>query len=427
MVRKLTWTTEQRRVRDLLPFKTNPRKMSPKEISDLTKSLKKFDLVEIPAIDTNNRIIAGHQRCAVLQLLGRGEEIIDARVPSRPLTESEYKQYLITSNKVHGDWDYELLAEYFDINTLLESGFDNTELADVFADTLEVEDDGFDVAMELKKIKKPTSKLGELYALGPHRIIVGDSTDMATVKRLVGKNRVDVIYCDPVYNLRIPYATGIGGTANYGGNVNDNRTDAEYREFLHKSITNALSVAKPDCHCFYWTDQKYIGVLQELYMSLGIENKRVCLWIKGQMNPVPQVAFGKCYEPCVYGVRGKPFLSRTVQNLNEIMNKEMTTGNELLEQVSELFDIWLNKRVAWQNYSHATEKPVTLHSKPLKRCSKPGDLILDLFSGSSSTLIAAESMKRVAYVAELEPIFVDLAIRRYEKLTGIKAKKIYAR
>src|SRR5579862_8907967 len=98
---KLTWRTEQRRVKDLLPFKQNPRKMSQAQIDDLTKSLTKFDLVEIPAVDTENRIIAGHQRCAVLQLMGRGEEMIDVRVPSRSLTEREYKQYMITSNKVH--------------------------------------------------------------------------------------------------------------------------------------------------------------------------------------------------------------------------------------------------------------------------------------------------------------------------------------
>ena len=107
MAKKLVWHTEQRRVCDLLPFKANPRKISEKEISDLKKSLKKFNLVEIPAITPDNKIIAGHQRCAVLQLLGRGEELIDCRVPSRPLTKTEYKQYLITSNKVHGTCDFD--------------------------------------------------------------------------------------------------------------------------------------------------------------------------------------------------------------------------------------------------------------------------------------------------------------------------------
>ena len=421
MATKLSWRTEQRRVCDLLPFKANPRKMSEKEISDLTKSLKKFDLVEIPAIDTDNKIIAGHQRCAVLQLLGRGNEVIDVRVPSRPLTESEYKQYLITSNKVHGDWDYELLAEHFEIDTLLDSGFDQAELADAFANTLEVEDDHFDVEAELAKIKKPKSKIGEVYQLGPHRVACMDSLDPETVKRLVGNTKIDLIYCDPIYNISWDY-----DKKKYGGKVKDSKTDSEYREFLKKSLVNALSAAKKDCHVFYWCDQKYIGLLQELYRELGIENKRVCLWIKNSQNPVPQVAFGKCYEPCVYGIKGKPFLTSTVQNLNEVMNKELGTGNELLEQIADTLDIWLHKRLPGQKYSHATEKPPTLHEKPIKRCTRPGDTILDLFSGSASTLVAAESLKRVAYMVDIEPRFVDLAIRRYEKLTGIKAKLINA-
>ena len=98
---KLVWTTVQKRVKDLLPLKTNPRKMSEKQISDLKKSLEKFNLVEIPAIDLDGRIVAGHQRISVLQMLGRGEEMIDCRVPNRKLTKQEYEQYLITSNKVH--------------------------------------------------------------------------------------------------------------------------------------------------------------------------------------------------------------------------------------------------------------------------------------------------------------------------------------
>ena len=160
---KLTWRTEQRRVKELLPFKQNPRKMSQKQTDDLIKSFKKFDLVEIPAIDTENRIIAGHQRCAVLQLMGRGEEMIDVRVPSRALTEREYKQYMITSNKVHGDWDEEILSEYFETDLLLESGFTQEEITNLTTDILESEDDKFNVEKEVKKIKKPKSKLGDVY------------------------------------------------------------------------------------------------------------------------------------------------------------------------------------------------------------------------------------------------------------------------
>ena len=233
-----------------------------------------------------------------------------------------------------------------------------------------------------------------------------------------------MVYSDPVYNIKIDYSGGIGGKQNYGGNVNDNRTDSEYKEFLRKSMANALSVSKPDLHIFYWSDQIYIGYIQELYGELGIENKRVCLWVKNSQNPVPTVAFNKCYEPCTYGVRGKPFITKNIQNLNEVMNKEITTGNALLEETLDHLDLWMVKRLSGKKYEHATSKPPKLHEKAIRRCTRPGDIILDSFSGSASTMIAAEQLKRRVYGVELEPRFCDLAIKRYEALTKKKAKII---
>ena len=142
------------------------------------------------------------------------------------------------------------------------------------------------------------------------------------------------------------------------------------------------------------------------------------------MNVTPQVAFSKSYEPCVYGTRGRPWLSSSARNLTEILNKEVGTGNKGIEDIIDIFDLWLAKRVPGKDYMHSTTKPVTLHEKSLKRCSRVNDIILDLFSGSGSTLIACQQMKRRAYVMEYEPVFVQLAINRFERLTGIKAKLI---
>lgn len=422
---KLTWRTEQRRVGDLLPFKHNPRSISEKQKEDLIKSLKRFGLVEIPAINADGRIIAGHQRVASLLLLNRGNELIDVRVPNRPLTEKEYKTYLLTSNRVHADWNYEILAEHFDIGTMLVSGFEDNDLSVIFADSLEVTDDQFDIEAELKKIKKPKAKPGDKYALGPHSLICGDSVNPETVKRLVGKTKIDMVYCDPIYNISLNYNSGVGGKASYGGTVQDLKPNDDYRIFLKRSIENALSIAKPNAHIYFWCDQKYIGLIQGLFSELDLDNRRVCLWIKGPANPVPDVAFGKCYESCVYATRGKPYLSPVSLNFGEVLNKELgPSGNKLLDDIMDLVDIWLAKRVPGQEYQHATQKPVTLHERPIKRCTKPGDTILDLFGGSGSTLLAADAMKRVCYMAEIEPIFVDLIINRYEKATNNKARKI---
>jgi DNA modification methylase len=142
------------------------------------------------------------------------------------------------------------------------------------------------------------------------------------------------------------------------------------------------------------------------------------------MNVTPQVAFSKCYEPCIYATRNKPYLAKGLENLNEVMNKEMGTGNRLADDILDMLDIWLAKRLPGSEYTHATSKPPQLHERAIRRCTRPGDIILDSFSGSASTLVAAHQLKRRAFVVELEPLFADLAIIRFERLSHEKAKLI---
>lgn len=419
-MKKLQWHTVQKKVNDLIPQEVNPRIITDKQMSDLKKSLNKYNLVEIPAIDLTGKILAGHQRVRALQLLGRGEELIDVRIPNRKLTEKESKQYLIASNALGGDWDFESLKS-FNLDILLDTGFDTMQLAKFWDEEKEIKDDSFNIEKELKNIIVPKTKLGDIVLLGNHKIICGDSTRIETLNKLFREEKASMIYSDPVYNLRINYDSGIGGNNNYGGNVNDCRTFEEYKIFIKESLDCAISVSFPDTHIFYWCDQIYIGLIQEIYRILGINNKRVCLWLKNNQNPVPKVAFNKVYEPAVYGIRGNPYLNKSINNLNEVMNKEFTTGNDLLTQVDSFIDVWTSKRLSAKDYEHATSKPPRLHEKAIKRCTKPGDIILDSFLGSGSTLLAGEQLDRRVYGCELEPRFCDLIVKRYEKFTNKKA------
>ena len=418
---ELQWRTAQKRVNDLIPQDINPRVISDKQMSDLKKNLKKFNLVEIPAIDFNGKILAGHQRIAALKLLGREEELIDVRIPNRKLTKEESEGYLIASNALGGDWDFSKLKS-FDLDLLTDVGLDQIDLSHFWDKELEVNDENFNVEDEIKKIRKPKTKSGDLIYLGPHKLLCASSTDPKNLKKLFGNDKASMIYSDPPYNLKIDYAKGIGGKQNYGGNVNDNRSYEEYRKFIKDSLISALTITKSDCHIFYWSDQCLIGLIQELYRELNITNKRVCLWLKNSQNPTPMVSFNKCYEPAIYGVIGKPYITPSIQNLNEILNKELTTGNNLFEEIFDQLDIWLIKRLSGQKYEHATSKPPKLHEKAIRRCTKLGDIILDSFSGSGSTIIAGEQLKRKVYALELEPIFCDLTIKRYKKLTGKKVE-----
>ncbi|MDD5693234.1 MAG: DNA methyltransferase [Patescibacteria group bacterium] len=398
----------------------NKRLWPDKNIRDLEKSIKDHGVISPLLVNSapgrENILLSGHFRVHVLKKLGYKQ--VPVNFISVPDIEKE-KRILLTLNKVEGEWDYEGLKE-FDIGTLLDIGFDDSDLSAIWSDVLSVEDDDFDIDKQLDEIKIPKSKLGDLYELGTHRIICGDSTDPAVVKQLLGKDEVNVLSCDPIYNISYSYS---GKNNKYGAEVEDNRSDDEYRELLKKSIQNGLSVSSEDLHCFYFCDQRYIGLLQSLYAELGVDSKRVALWIKNNQSPTPQIAFSKCYEPCVYGIKGSPYLS-PINNLNEILNKEIGTGNRTIDDILDLLDIWLVKRMPTSEYEHATSKPPTLYEKMLRRCSKPNDAVLDLFMGSASQMIACEQLKRKFYGVELEPIYVDLAIRRWEALTGQKAKLI---
>lgn len=406
---------------DLLPHKKTPRKITKDQMERLKQSFERFNLVEVPAVDADGTILAGHQRVKVLIALGRGDEMIDVRVPNRKLTDEEAERYMIGSNSIHADWDYELLKG-FEPSLLVDLGFDQKELDDIWNKRLKKDD--FDVEKELEQITEPTTKEGDIILLGTSKLICGDSTKPETLQKLFGDERASMIMSDPIYNISVDYNGGIGGRANYGGTVDDNKTDEEYVTFLRASMQAALAVTKEDAHVFYWCDQTYIWAIQMLYRELGLINRRVCLWLKSPQNPVPGVAFNKAYESCCYSTRGVPHIVKGVNKTNEIMNADMTTGDDLLAQALDMVDVWPVKRLPSNSLSHSTQKPPELYEKAIRRCTRMNDIILDSFSGSSSLIMAGIKLKRRVYAVEIEPRFCDLAIKRYEALTGDTAKII---
>lgn len=422
-MKKIQWSTEVRKVDSLMLWKENPRKINKEAFNRLVERIEKHGFHSVIVVDTNNTILSGNQRKEALIKLGIQE--VTVLYPNRVLTEDERQKIALESNINDGEWDFEKLKS-FDFGTIEFAGFDKITLAKICDEKeKKVEDDNFNVDAELKKIKEPTTKLGDVIALGDHKILCGDSTKLDNLKQLFENDRAAMVYSDPVYNISYNYDTGLSGNKNkknYGAKVNDTRTFDEYKNFLRDSMSAALAVSKNDLHVFYYCDQIYIGVVQDLYRELGIENKRVALWLKNSQSPVPQSYCNKAYEPAVYGIRNSPHLAESITNLTEILNAEFGTGNELIQQVDTFIEIWTAKRVAGKDYSHATQKPVQLHERPIKRCTHLNDIILDSFLGSGSTLIAAEQLGRRVYGCELEPRFCDLIIRRWEMLTGKKAK-----
>jgi DNA modification methylase len=417
-MKKLSWTTGVREVKDLLPWQENPRKISKQALDKLKEKITQNGFHSVIVIDTDNTILSGNQRKVALMELGINT--VDVMIPSRKLSDAERRRIGIESNINDGEWDFEKLKS-FDLELLQFAGFDEKELVKFWDEEKDTEDDKFDVDKELKKIKTPQTKLGDLIIMGNHKLLCSSSTDITAVKKLFGDDRATAIYSDPPFNIGLSYDKGVGNKSNYGGTFDDNQSPEAYKEFIRQVLKSSLSISTKDSHVAFWCDEAWVWVFQTLYMELGVKNRRLNIWIKNNSSPIPTVAFNKCAEYCVYGTKGSPYLSDLVKNLNEIQNKDCTTGNQLLEDIS---NIWATKRLPSNQMEHPTSKNPELHHKFIMRCTKPGDIIFDAFSGSASTMICAEQLDRKVYSLEIEPVFCDLAIRRYEKLTGRKAKVI---
>lgn len=409
-----------RPITSLKPSEYNPRKHTKDQAEHLTESIKRFGMID-PIIcngaeGREDVVVGGHFRLEIAKKLGMEQ----VPVVYLHITDLEKEKELnLRLNKNTGEFDIEKLkALNFDI--LLDVGFAQKELDDIW--NKELKQGTFDFEKELENIKEPTTQPGDIILLGDNKLICGDSTRSETLKKLFGDERASMIMSDPLYNISVDYNGGIGGRANYGGKSNDSKSDEEYMEFLKASMEAALAVTQDDAHVFYWSDQTYIWLIQMLYRELGITNKRVAIWLKNSQNPTPGVAFNKCYEPCTYGVRGKPFVVKGVNKLNEVMNADMTTGNNLLQEAFDHLEVWPEKRLPGNSYEHSTMKPPEVYEKAIRRCTRMNDIILDSFSGSGSTIIAGEKLKRRVYAVEIEPVFCDLTIKRYEAMTGKKAK-----
>jgi hypothetical protein len=288
---------------ELRPADYNPRTHDEDQKEQLKESIRHFGMVD-PIIANNapsrkNIIIGGHFRWIAARELGYAEiPVVYVTIPD---LEKE-KELNLRLNRNTGEWDFEKLKS-FDIDLLLDIGFNDADLGNIWDDALGTEDDEFDEEEELKEIVEPKTKSGDMYALGQHVLICGDATDPTVVERLTGGKKMDMVYTDPPYNISLDYDRGVGQGKSYGGKTDDSKTPEAYRQFLLSLLGNAVKFSKSDCHVFCWNDEKHIGLVQGVLAELGLENRRTCLWVKGSANVTPQVAFNKCYEACMYDAR----------------------------------------------------------------------------------------------------------------------------
>ncbi len=410
----LVWHTEKRIINSLIPFEQNPRKMSEDQVKQLTTSLEKFGLVEIPAVDTDNVIIAGHQRMRVMSILGRGQEEIDVRVPNRKLTDQEYKEYNVRSNKNTGSWDDELLAALFDEQELRDIGFTDLELGLMSFDEYEEEDE--DVVPELPE--EPKSKTGDLYELGGHRVLCGDSTKKEDVEKLMNGIQADLIFTDPPYNINY---SGKGKNTQEGI-MNDNMGSEEFDTFLDETFKRYSEISKQEAAWYVFHSPKTQDQFKNAINKTGWKVKNQLIWNK------PNAGMGMNE----YRQKHEPFFYCGTDRVNFYGDRTGTTIWDLHKDIEDLMKwakrvqeadkagkttIWTMKREPVGDYVHPTQKPVELIEKAITNSSKNGQLVVDLFLGSGATLIAAGKKGRVCYGIELDPKFCDVIVERYRTFT----------
>ena len=378
----------------LVPYQNNARTHSPEQINKLRSSLREFGFINPVIIDRDYGIIAGHGRA----IAAREEGIKEVPcVFADHLTEAQKKAYIIADNRMALDagWDEELLRieieelQGMDFDSLL-TGFDEKELSKLFDDGKEAKDDDFDVDAELQK---PTfSKAGDVWTLGRHRLVCGDSTKLETYEVLMDGRKANLVVTDPPYNVDYK------GTA--GKIKNDNMASEKFFDFLFDAFSCMEKVMADDASIYvFHADTEGLN-FRKAFDAAGFYLSGCCIWKK------PSLVLGRSpyqwqHEPVLYGWKknGKH---------QWYSDRKQTT-------------IWEFEK-SKKNGEHPTMKPIPLLCYPITNSSMSNTLVLDPFGGSGSTLIACEQTDRSCATIELDEKFCDVIVNRYIELVGTAEK-----
>lgn len=370
---------------DIHPYEKNPRK-NDGAVEAVIESIKQCGYCAPIIVDENNVILAGHTRHKALKRLEWEECQVVVRTG---MTEEQKRKYRLLDNKTNefAEWDIGLLADelvgldFGDFDFGFNIGEDEPEDA--------VEDD-FDCTPP----EKPKAKRGDIYQLGRHRLMCGDSTSADDVQLLAGGAQMDMLLTDPPYGVDY-----VGKTKDALKIENDALTDEELKTFLTEAFMAADAVMKPGAVFYIWHADSKAGIFRIACQMTGWEVRQVLIWVKNRM------AFGRQdyqwkHEPCLYGWKeGAGHLWTSDRKQTTILEFDRPTRNK----------------------EHPTMKPIPLFDYQIKNNTKGGDAVLDLFGGSGTTIMACEQNGRNAYMMEYDPRYVDVIINRWEEFTGKKA------
>ena len=412
---------EKVKIADLLEYKNNAKEHPQWQIEQIVESIEKFGFNDPIAIDENNTIIEGHGRLYALQEMG-AEEVECIRLSH--LSENEKKAYILAHNKLtmNTDFDADLLAQ--ELGEI--EGIDMSSFGFLMDPLIEVVEDDFDDEAAIEQ-PEPIAKVGDVYQLGEHFLMCGDSTDFIAVKKLCGEALMDLLVTDPPYNV-----TYEGKTEDALTIVNDNMDDVKFREFLKDAFACADGVMRPGAAFYIWHADSEGFNFRGACRDIGWTVRQCLIWNKNQMVLGRQDYQWK-HEPCLYGWKdGAAHYFVDDRNLLTVLEDESELKKmskaELINFILEIQDqtatTVINEVKPSRNGLHPTMKPLRLIERLVRNSSKKGENVLDLFNGSGSTLMVCEQLGRRYFGMELDPRYVDATIERWEEFTGKKAVKI---
>lgn len=392
MTNQPTMEIKELPLKELKPAAYNPRKKlkkGDKEYEKIKQSLLKFGYVDPIIVNEDLTVIGGHQRLTVLKDL----DYETAKCVIVKLSKEDEKVLNIALNKITGQWDDALLADLLldlqesDFNLDL-TGFEPPEIDNILSNVhdKELSEDEFDVEEELKK---PTvSRHGDIWQLGKHRVICGDSTKSETYDQLLGDKKANLVVTDPPYNVDVEETAG--------KILNDNMSDRDFYQFLLSMFTQVENHMEDDASIYvFHADTEGLN-FRKAFKDAGFYLSGCCIWKKNSLV-LGRSPYQWQHEPCLYGWKKKG-------KHQWFSDRKQTT-------------IWEYDRPK-SSKDHPTMKPIQLMAYPIQNSSMRGTIVLDPFLGSGSTLIAADQTGRVCYGIELDEKFVDVIVKRYIEVTG---------
>lgn len=382
---------ERRKIADLIPYVRNSRTHSDAQVAQIAASIREWGWTMPILCDEVGNVIAGHGRIMAAQKLGIDD------VPCMTATgwsEAKRRAYVIADNKLalNADWDKEMLSVEFSELKDMEfdlslTGFDTDELADLLQ---EPETEGLtdeDAVPETPEV--PVTVEGDVWVLGRHRLMCGDSTSIDAVEKLMDGRKANMLHTDPPYGV------------DYEGVPNDHLKDAQLEAFLHDALSCAFSVLAPASNIYVWHADITALEFISAFRSAGFKQARpsTIQWVKPSLT-MSQGDYHSQNEPCLYGWKEGSGRVR-------VKDRKQTT-------------IWKCDRTD-EAKVHPTMKPVELCQRAIENSSEVNGIVLDLFGGSGSTLIACEKTARDCRMMELDPKYCDVIIKRWQDFTGEQA------